>query len=277
MPCIIQRLTPQGLESVDYSADSLAEAAQYEPQDGVYTITNTYDTFKVLKFDAHLDRLEDSARRSGIPLTLNRSQLRAALKALISAAGYGDVRFRLTIAREAPQNIIISLEPFNPPPSAMIEQGVRCITAPNSARPHPEAKTTDWMHARKALEQAMPTGIYDTFLLNAEGFIMEGLASNFYAILDGRLRTAGEGVLKGISQQIVLEIAPSILPIDMRAAHRDDIPRFAEAFLTSSSRGIIPVVEIDGIAIGDGKPGPLTRALRAAYQTWVNQHLETLA
>lgn len=276
MPCIIQQLTPNGLKPVDYSADSLASAALYEPTDGVYTITNTYDTLKVLKFDAHLDRLEDSARRAGIPLNLDRQRLRDTLRMLIRDAGYGDVRFRLTIPRDRSDHIIISIEPFKAPAPEIIANGVRCITAANSARPHPEAKTTDWMHARKALEAAMPAGIYDTFLLDAEGFIMEGLASNFYAILNDQLRTAGEGVLKGISQQIVFEVARDIIPLVLRPVHRDEIPQFSEAFLTSSSRGIIPVVEIDGHPIGTGVPGPKTKALLVAYRSWVNEHLEIL-
>ncbi len=89
MPCLIKRLTPDGLQAVDYHADSLADAARYEPHDGVYTITNTYHTFQVLKLDAHLDRLEDSARLAGIPLALHRSALRAALRQMIAEAGYG--------------------------------------------------------------------------------------------------------------------------------------------------------------------------------------------
>ena len=61
MPCLITLLTPEGLKPVPYQADSLVEAARFEPHDGIYTITNTYQTFKVLKLDAHLDRLETSA------------------------------------------------------------------------------------------------------------------------------------------------------------------------------------------------------------------------
>jgi hypothetical protein len=72
MPCLIRLLTPDGLKPVDYRAESLADAARYEPHDGVYTITNTYNTFQVLKLDGHLDRLENSAGLAGIPLALDR-------------------------------------------------------------------------------------------------------------------------------------------------------------------------------------------------------------
>jgi branched-chain amino acid aminotransferase len=274
MPCLIRLLTPDAMQPAPYSADSLAEAARHEPHDGVYTVANTFDTFKVLKLDAHLDRLEDSARREQIALTLDRARLRAALRQMISEAGYGDVRFRITVGREQPEVFILSIEPFAAYPASLFNEGVRCQTLPNSARHNPSAKSTGWMHDREQI--TLGPGIYTGLLLDESGQILEGINSNFYAILDGRLRTAGEGVLPGIAQQIVFTVAPSIVALERQPVCISDLPRLSETFITSSSRGIMPVVEIDGIQIGTGKPGAITQALRAAYQAWVSAHLESL-
>lgn len=276
MPTLIKMLTLDGLVDVPYNAASLAEAAEHEPDDGVYTVANTFNTYQTLKLDAHFDRLEDSARRANIPFKLDRDAVCKSLRMMIEAANFGDVRFRVTVPRATPDKLILSIEPFTPPAPSLIEQGVRCITAADSARSAAETKTTHWMHERGKLSDAMPSGIYDTFLLDKDGYVLEGLAANFYAILNGELRTAGSGVLKGISQQIVLEVTPPILPVKMEAVHVRDVPRLSEAFLTSSSRGIIPVVEIDGITIGDGKPGVYTKQLLAAYQSWLENHLVPL-
>jgi branched-chain amino acid aminotransferase len=276
MPAHIKIWTSDGLEDVSYSAASLADAAQYEPDNGIYTVTNTYQTNYVLRLDAHFDRLEDSAKRQGIPLQLNRESIRAALRQMIDEANHGDSRFRVTVPKDMPQHILLTIEPFTPPSRALIEHGVRCITAANSARQQAESKTTDWMHARKTLEAAMPNDIYDTFLLDANGFLLEGLAANIYFVLDNELYTADEGVLKGISRQIVLEVAPSILPLRPQALHISRLPDIREAFLTSSSRGIIPVVEIDGMPVGDGKRGTYTARLRTAYDAWVQAHIQPL-
>lgn len=273
-PCYIQTLTPDGLKSVSYTADSLADAAHYEPRDGVYTVTNTYQTFKVLKLDAHLDRLENSARLEHIPLILNRPVLRAALRTMIAAAGYGDVRFRITVPQTQPDHLILSIEPFSPPAAEVYERGVRCITVADSTRQNPAAKTTDWMHDRENVQ--LPQGIYTGLLVDQDGDILEGVSSNFYAVLNGELRTAGEGVLAGIAQQIVFEIAPPILPLHKKAVNVRELHQLSEAFVTSSSRGIVPVIEIDGTTIGDGVPGVYTRALRTAYIAWVESHLEEL-
>jgi branched-chain amino acid aminotransferase len=276
VPTLIKILTPDGLADAPYKASSLAEAAEYEPDDGVYTVANTFNIYETLKLDAHFDRLEDSARRANIPLQLDRNAVRYSLRMMIEVANYGDVRFRVTVPRATPDKLILSIEPFTPPSPEMLEKGVRCITAADSARESAETKTTHWMHARSKLSEAMPAGIYDTFLLDKDDYLLEGLGANFYAILNDELRTAGEGVLKGISQQIVLEIAPPILPVRMEAVCISDIPQLSEAFLTSSSRGIIPVVEIDGIMIGDGTPGVFTKQLLAAYQRWLENNLVPL-
>jgi branched-chain amino acid aminotransferase len=273
-PALIRVLTPDGLQAVDYSAESLAEAVQYEPHDGVYTVTNTYQTFKVLKLDAHLDRLEDSARREDIPLQLDRRRLRVALRQMIAEANYGDVRFRITVPRDAPNHFTLTIEPFHKPSAEVYANGVRCVTLPHSARHNPAAKTTDWMHNREGF--TLPEGIYTGLLLDDDGHILEGTSSNFYAVLDGELRTAGEGVLPGIAQQVVFRVAQGLILINRNAVHTSDVPRLSEAFITSSSRGIVPVVEIDNILIGAGQPGEKTRTLQQAYDAWVKSHLEEL-
>jgi branched-chain amino acid aminotransferase len=280
MPCLIKRLTPDGLQPVDYRADSLGDAARHEPYDGVYTITNTYNTFQVLKLDAHLDRLENSARLAGIPLVVDRARLRSSLRQMI-AEGYGKlwdtaVRFRVTVPSDEPQCLILSIEPFKPPAPEVYAAGVRCVTVTDAARHNPAAKTTGWMQDRQAVEQALPPGVYTGLLLSKTDDVLEGLSSNFYAILHGELRTAGRDVLPGIAQQIVFEIAPEVLPLHRDAVNVIDIPRLDEAFITSSSRGIIPVIAIDGITIGSGKPGVKTCALRERYAAWVAAHLEEL-
>jgi branched-chain amino acid aminotransferase len=228
MPCYIRLLTPAGLQPVDYTAESLADAAQYEPRDGVYTITNTFNTFQVLKLDAHLDRLETSAERAGIPLKLNRSRLRAALRQMIGEANYGDVRLRITAPAEQPDHLILSLEPFKRLAPEIYANGIRCVTVSDAARKQPGAKTTDWMHDRTKIEASLPPNIFTALLLDEDGNILEGLSSNFYAILNGELRTAGQGVLPGIAQRFRLRTRRAVADLDaVNFHHRHDPPASA--------------------------------------------------
>jgi branched-chain amino acid aminotransferase len=274
-PCLVKLLTPDGLQPVAYSADSLADAVQYEPHDGVYTLANTFDGGKVLKLDAHLDRLEDSAKRIDTPIHIDRPALRKALHQMIAQSGYRDVRFRITVPRETPERIILSIEPFEGHPREIYINGVKAITLPPKVtRPNPVAKTTGWMHDRDSVP--LPDGIFTGLLLDEAGNILEGTSSNFYAILNDELRTAGEGVLPGIAQQVIFEIAPRILPVKREAINVEDVSHLSEAFISGSSRGIVPIIEIDGITIGEGKPGETTKLLRSTYASWMYGHLENL-
>lgn len=277
MPALTRILTPDGrLQTPDYAADSLKEAAQYEPDDGVYTTFNTLNTTQTIRLSAHLDRLEDSATRENIPLKVDRAALRRGLRQMIQDFGQGDVRARVTVARQRPDELILTIEPYQKPDPELIERGVKVITASDAARSNPAAKTTDWMFQRTALEERLTNGIYDVFLVDEQGNILEGLGSNAYGILGGQLYTAGEGVLKGIARQIVLDVAPKIMPVVLSPFRMSDVPRLSDAFLTSSSRGIIPVVEIDSIPIDRGRVGELTRQLYDAYWQQVYDELEEL-
>lgn len=273
MPTYIRKLTPDGLQTVGYHANNLADASQYEAQKGVYTVTNTYHRTQILKFDAHLDRMEQSAHLAGIALTLDRARMRQTLRQMIVDSGFGDVRFRITVGADAPDEFVITLEPFTPLPITIIENGVICVTIPNSARQNPLVKSTEWMHQRDEIKQS---DAYETLLLDNHQHILEGTGSNFYAIKVNTLYTAGEGVLGGIARLIVLDVAQNIIPIQLIPISVDDIPYIQEAFITSSSRGIIPVVKIDNHTIGDGRVGKITKHLREAYQAWVDGHLEEL-
>lgn len=261
------------LRDVTVAQGSLAERSSSEPKSGVYTVDRTYPGERVLCMERHFDRLEDSAKREGIPVRLDRPVIRRWLRRMVREGGFGEVRFRISIGAEEPGVIHISMEQFQPVPESLRAEGVRCALMAVH-RPHPEAKTLGWMHRRD--DTPVPSDAYEGLIVSPAGEILEGYTSNFYAILDGTLRTAEAGVLHGISRHVVLQVAESRIPVRLDPILASDLPRTEEAFLTSSTRGIIPIVSIDGRAIGAGKVGPRTRELTLAYAEWVEAHLEPL-
>lgn len=254
-------------------AGSLADGVSFEPEHGVYTVDRTYPGERALCMERHLDRLEDSAEREGIPVDLDRKSIRWWLRRMARESGFGEVRFRISIPADSPEVVQISMERFRPVPQSLREEGVQCALM-DVRRPHPEAKTLGWMHHRD--ETPIPQGAYEGLLISPTGEILEGYTSNFYAVLDGTLRTAEAGVLHGISRYIVLQVAEPRMPVRLDPILVSDLPRTEEAFLTSSTRGIIPIVSIDGRPIGTGNVGPRTRELTHAYSEWVEAHLEPL-
>lgn len=270
MPTQIGILTSAGLQSVTYTADNLTDAAQYEP-DGIYTVTRTYNRTYALKLADHFERMEESARLEGIPLMLNREAIRSALRTLIDASGFTESRFRITIPASHPNQAIITIEPFAGVPADLKEKGVAVSTV-RVSRQNPQSKDTAWMAQREAAKaNAKPA--YEYIILNEQDQLLEGFGSNFYAIKDDQLWTAPvELVLGGISRQITLDVAPQLLPVQLHPITLADTPILQGAFLTSSSRSVIPIVAIDDHPISDG-PSNTIRALSQAYDAWVNAHL----
>ncbi len=272
-PVLRKRLTRDALIALPCDADTLQQAAQSEP-DGVYTVSNTQQGHRVLLLDAHLDRLEESAAREGFALQLPRARLRQALRNMIAEAGFGEVRFRLSVPRSLPQELLITLEPWQPPPEGLRREGVRCVVAPDLSRLNPAAKGSAWLQQRRRF--SLPPDCYEGLLTDPAGHVLEGFSSNFYAVLAGELRTAAVGVLAGITRSIVLRLAPDILPLRQSPVHLDDLPQLEEAFLSSSSRGLLPIVQIDGQSIGAGRPGHYTRVISRACQRFVDAQLQEL-
>lgn len=276
--CLLRRLSESGLETAGYRADSLAEAAAYEPDDGIYTLANTRAGGKVAGLNLHFDRLEDSARREGIPLRLDRTAVRQGLRLMLHELGASDMRFRITVPRSG-RPLSLSVEPFSGYPPEIYLDGIRCITVHDTVRTHAESKTTAWMHLRVTISSQLPAGVSEAILCDADGRMLEGTSSNFYAVPGGgrgTLRTAGEGVLAGTAQRILFESARGLCEVEREAPLAGELRLYSEAFITSSSRDIVPVVEIDGVRIGAGAPGTLTASLRQAYAVWIEKHLEPL-
>jgi branched-subunit amino acid aminotransferase/4-amino-4-deoxychorismate lyase len=95
-------------------------------------------------------------------------------------------------------------------------------------------------------------------------------------VLDGVLRTEKDRVLQGITRKAILTLAPEVLPVELRAVHRDDVPRLSEAMLTSAGRGVVPITRIDGLPVGDGRVGPVVSELRRRYDAWTEAHSEPI-
>jgi len=274
MSVLCAHITPDETRRLPCRAESLAEAALSEPE-GVYTVARTYHRDQVVLFDAHFDRLEDSARRAGTPIELNRERLRQALKGLLDSAGFEETRLRLTVPSATPQIVAVLMEPLPVLPEAYRLHGVKLVSV-RFARSHPKIKSNRLESLRAQVRSQMPEGAYEGLITGPKGEILEGLSSNFYAVLDGELRTAEEHVLHGISRRIVLEIAEHRLPVDLQPVTLADLPDASEAFMSSSSRGILPVIAVNDTIIGNGKPGPVTSELVQAYGAWVEDHLEPL-
>jgi len=262
------------LTRLDVEADTLDEAT-LKTGHGVYTVLRVYPGRRVLRLGHHFQRMRKSAALLEQPYPVADEWLRVMMRRALDASGLELCRIRLTVPFSAPDTALIALEPFAAPPAEMYERGVK-VGLVNARREQPLAKNSQFIERRREIEATHADGCYEYLLCNGEGRILEGTSSNFYAVLEGTLRTSPEGVLHGIARGILLDVAADVLPVRLEPIRRDDLPRITEAMLTSASRGIVPIVQIEAAPVGGGVPGPIYRQLRAHYEAVVERELESL-
>jgi branched-chain amino acid aminotransferase len=262
------------LEPLTLNADTLDEAT-LQTGHGVYSVFRLYPGRRVLRLPHHLERMRASAQLLGFPFLHSDAWLRTAVRQAVEASELEMPRVRLTIPFADPDSALILLEPFSPPSAEVYERGVR-VNLAHSRRQMPRAKDSRFIETRRKLAVEHDGGAFEVILCREDGALLEGTSSNFYAVLDGVLRTAGDDVLEGIARSILLEVAPAVLPVVLEPVQVDDLSHLSEAMLTSASRGVIPIVQIEGTVIGDGRPGPFTAQLRARYDQQVERELEPL-
>lgn len=260
-----------GAATVHETPGTVAEAAAGLPA-GSYTTLRTYGGNGVVRLERHVRRLVDSLPATARGSSLEPAAVRAALARALRATGYEESRIRITFA---PPALFLTLEPFTPIEEALRRDGVACVTV-SARRERPEAKDTRFLATAQAAYAALPAGIHEGLLVGDDGAILEGLSSNFFAVHGGALRTEEARALRGVTRSMVLDVARGVLPRGEGAVHVDGLGETTECFVTSVSREVLPVVRVDGVTIGDGSPGPVTREIIRRFAAAVAQEVERL-
>jgi branched-chain amino acid aminotransferase len=246
--------------------------------DGVFETLRCYGGVPFALED-HLGRLEDGARALDLEPP-SRGSLRQAAEAVLAANGLADARMRITLtsgpgqpglARAGNRSTLlvtaVPLSPWPPTATAIVSRYRRDEQSPLAG-----VKTISIVESVMAFTEARAAGAAEAILLNGRGEVCEATTANVFVVRGGAVRTPSlaSGCLAGITRDRVLRLAggaESELPADsLREAD--------ELFLTSSTRGVQPLVEIDGAPVGAGGIGEVTSRLAAAYEQLVSAELE---
>lgn len=254
---------------------SLDESSKMLPGGG-YTTFRTFHSNRIMRFESHIARLEETARLAGKPVILPAAAVRAALHTVVAFFPSHEKRIRITLDLEQEVgSLYIAVEELSVPAAADYANGVRTVTR-QAHRENPKAKLTNFINTAGSIRKDLPQGINEALMV-ADGSILEGLTSNFFAIIDGRLWTAEEGVLSGLTRALVLEEAAAAgLVVHLNPVPIASLPLVQEAFITSASRAVLPVIQIDDLVIGSGQPGPVTLDLMARYQARIEAETEAI-
>ena len=260
--------------------------------DSVYeTIGTMYGRLFALR--DHLDRLERSARRIGLRVP-PRAEIEAAVAATVAAAGNPETRVRVMLTRGVGKldldpascddcRLVVIAFPLGPPTPAMFDKGVAVaivsVTRNSPRAIDPAVKSGNYLNNVLALGEARRTsGAYEAILCADDGCIAEGASSNVFAVVRGALWTPGSdvGILDGITRAKAMELARGAgITVVERRILPDELRRADEAFLTSATRGILPVTTVDGGPVGAGVPGPITKRLMLLYDEHARPGVES--
>jgi branched-chain amino acid aminotransferase len=252
--------------------------------EGVYEVLRTYGRQPFL-FEAHQRRLRESAQRIGLDVPLDDGEILARIRATIDALGApGEVYVRLLLTRGVGEfsydprvcptpTLVIIARPFTPPPADIYERGVT-IALVDVVRNHPRSvdpriKSNNLLNNALAAQQAIARGAFEALMRNYRGEIAECSQSNFFIVRGGEVLTPPleAGLLAGITRAFVFELGKELrIPVREAILHDEDLATASEAFITSTTKEIVPVVRIDDRLVGDGVPGPVTRRLLAAFR-----------
>jgi branched-chain amino acid aminotransferase len=257
--------------------------------DSVYEVLRTYGG-RAFEPGRHFRRLRASAARLGISVPGDDASLLAQVDGLLARAGEGESYIRIILSRGLGDcsysfdrvlgpTVVMIQKPLPPYPAWHYEQGIK-VAAVAVRRNHPRAldpaiKSSNLLNNILAMREAQSRGAEEPVLLNQEGFVAEGASTNVFLACGGTLLTPplSAGILAGITREVVLELLPGLgVPGREEPLRLEDLLAADEAFMTSTTREVVPVRQVDEAPVGDGRPGPLTRRVMAAFRAHAPAH-----
>lgn len=252
--------------------------------EGVYEVLRTYGRQPFL-FEPHVRRLRESAARIALDVPFTDGDLLARVHETLAAAPDVDEAYiRILLTRgigefsydpkscPAPTLVII-VKPLGVTPPGAYEQGVDVqlvgVTRNLPQSLNPRIKSNNLLNNALAMQEAIRHGAFEALMKNWRGEICECSQSNFFVVKGGIATTPplDAGLLAGVTRAFVIELGRDAgLTMREDVLREDDVWQGDEAFLTSTTREIVPVVRVSGRAIGPGTPGPITRQLLDAYR-----------
>jgi branched-chain amino acid aminotransferase len=255
--------------------------------EGVYETLRTYNGQPFL-FDRHMRRLRNSADMLSLGVPLTDAQIDARFRETMRAAeldGRGrEAYIRILVTRGIGEltydpaacpdpSIVVIVKPHVSPLPDVFERGVKVALVP-VVRNHPGSvnpliKSNNLLNNALAMQDAFRHGAYEGVMRNYRGELAECTQSNLFVVKNGAAMTPpiDAGLLPGITRAFLFEVGAEIgIPVRETVLTDDDLFGADEAFLTSTTREVVPIVHVDDRRIGTGRPGPVTRALLDGFR-----------
>ena len=246
--------------------------------DGVYEVVPVYSRVP-FRLDEHLARLERSLEATRIPNPLTRAQWRETLARIIAEQPFEDqgVYFQVTrgvakrdhaFPKNAVPTVFVMSNPLVNPPREQVEKGGVAISAQDNRWLRCDIKSISLIGNCLLRQVSAEAGGAETILFR-DGVLTEASASNVFIVKDGVIKGPPKGnlILPGITYDVVVELARANgMPLELKEVSEAEVRGADEVWVTSSSKEVFPIVELDARRIGSGRPGPQFRRMYGLYQ-----------
>jgi branched-chain amino acid aminotransferase len=256
--------------------------------EGIYETLRTYNGEPFL-FERHMQRLRTSADMLALAVPLSDADIDRRFRETMRAGGFGgdssrEAYIRILVTRGVGElsydpagcpspTIVVIVKPHVNPPAELFARGVRVSLVP-VVRNHPGSvspliKSNNLLNNALAMQEALRRGGFEGIMRNHKGELAECTQSNLFIVKNGAALTPPieAGLLPGITRAYLFEIGAELgIPVREQVLRDDDLFTADECFLTSTTREVLPIVQVDDAPIGSGAPGPVTRALLEGYR-----------
>lgn len=253
--------------------------------EGVYETLRTYNGRPFL-YDRHVRRLRRSAEMIVLDVPFSDDELATRIRDTTAAANMGraEAYIRVLLTRGIGEltydpkatptpSVVIIVKPNVDPPAAAFEKGVKVCLSPilrnHPGSVNPMIKSNNLLNNALAMQEALRRGGTEAIMRNYRGELTECTQSNFFIVKNGAALTApiDAGLLPGITREFVFEIGKDAgVSVRDQVLHDEDLFAADECFLTSTTKEIVPIVQVDDRNIGPGVPGPVTKRLLGAFR-----------
>lgn len=246
---------------------------------GVFDFLRTYGRAP-FRLDAHLQRLATSAAQIDLPLPMPIDEIKQLVyETLARNPERSDVSIKVVVTGgyspgglmpDGESSLMIMIAQMTPVKPELREAGGTLVSV-DYERFMPGVKSLNYITAIRALKKARAAGAVEALYRTQDDHVTECTTSNFFALRDGVLITSDEDILAGVTRAAALDAAEDLLPIEYRRLAYDELATVDEAFITSTTKEILPIVQVDDVRIGSGAPGLQTQRLVAALHALIRQ------
>ena len=247
---------------------------------GVFDFLITYNK-RPFYLKEHVQRLETSAQKIGLVIRHSNEEICSIVEETILRNPHHDesnIRIVYTggissdgVTPEGNGYLIVMVTPKHQLPDWWYSDGAKLVTA-EIERFIPGAKSTNYLTAVWALERARAMNAIESIYVDRKNRLLEGTTTNFFCFKENKLITSKLDILPGITRSVLVDLVKGHFDLDVRDIQKDELSSLEEVFISASNKEIVPIIQVDDMVIGDGKPGRRTRKVMQLFRDYTTAY-----